>query len=76
MPHLKWSDQPRKKLRRERLRQKLSLAVLAEQVGCAEAMLSQIETGKKTPGDELAGRLCEVLGLRLILSQTKLVRVR
>ena len=76
MPHLKWSAQARQRLRTERIRQNLTLEILSGKVDCSEPMLSMIETGAgdKTPGDVLADRLCEVLGLKVVVPEMRLMR--
>jgi len=55
-------------IRERRTRAGLSLAQLAERVGCAKSSLSEIETGARggPPGEEMLGRLEEALGLEAL----------
>lgn len=76
MPHVKWSRKSIETLQRARKQRKLTLDELAHSVGCTQAMLSMIETGRRVPGDKLTERLCEALSLRLIIPPARLVRVR
>jgi transcriptional regulator with XRE-family HTH domain len=53
------------RLRRERLRQNLSIEALAERSGVSRAMISKIERAESSPTAALLGRLCAGLGLSL-----------
>ena len=46
-----------------RRRQSLTQLDLARLVGCSEAMVSKIETGRAYPDAELKARVSEVLGI-------------
>jgi transcriptional regulator with XRE-family HTH domain len=51
-------------MRELRKLRKLTLAALAQRVGCAESYLSRIENGTRKPGLELAFAIQGELGLR------------
>ncbi|MDX2131859.1 MAG: LexA family transcriptional regulator [Planctomycetota bacterium] len=52
------------RLRARRARANLSLQDLADRVGCAKSLLSEIERGMRLPTDDICGRLEEALMFR------------
>ncbi len=54
-----------RRIRTERLRQRLSIETLADRSGVSRAMISKIERAESSPTAALLGRLCAGLGISL-----------
>lgn len=51
------------KIRACRMRSKTSIRALAEQVNISKSHLFLVETGERSPSDELLSALCQALGI-------------